>query len=144
MAIRKPRLKALRAKHGLKSQYVFCDPQGGKLRGDSFSRAVRSALKRACIDVKMPAHILRHTFASHFVMRGGALPSLQKILGHARIEMTMRYPHLAPDYLKKSIETMNGLTKLVDTQKSDEKVTFNGYKDSNVSIVSSNQEAVNV
>jgi site-specific recombinase XerD len=77
----------------------------------------------------MPAHILRHTFASHFVMRGGDLPSLKKILGHAKIEMTMRYAHLAPDYLKKSIETMNGLTG----QKSDEKVTFN---DENASIVS--------
>lgn len=41
-------------------------------------------------------HCLRHTFASHWVMRGGDLFKLQKILGHKSVEMTMRYAHLAP------------------------------------------------
>ena len=63
-------------------------------------------------------------------MRGGDLPSLKEILGHVKIEMTMRYAHLAPNYLKKSIETMNGLTG----QKSDEKVTSSHENVSDVSI----------
>lgn len=40
---------------------------------------------------------LRHTFASHWVMNGGDLFKLQKILGHKNVQMTMRYAHLAPD-----------------------------------------------
>lgn len=44
-------------------------------------------------------HVLRHTFASHFVMNGGNLRSLQLILGHSTLAMTMRYAHLAPDHL---------------------------------------------
>jgi integrase len=48
-------------------------------------------------------HILRHSFASHFVMNGGNILSLQKILGHADISMTMRYAHLAPDHLKDAV-----------------------------------------
>jgi integrase len=44
-------------------------------------------------------HVLRHTFASHFMMNGGNILALQKILGHKTLAMTMRYSHLAPDHL---------------------------------------------
>jgi len=46
-----------------------------------------------------PWHALRHTFASHYVMSGGNLLALQKILGHSKFEMTQIYSHLAPDYM---------------------------------------------
>ena len=46
-----------------------------------------------------PWHALRHTFASHFIMSGGNLLALQKILGHSDVKMTMIYAHLAPDFL---------------------------------------------
>lgn len=49
-------------------------------------------------------HILRHTFASHFVMKGGNLLTLQKILGHQSIVMTMRYAHLAPEHLNEAVK----------------------------------------
>jgi integrase len=42
-------------------------------------------------------HSLRHTFASHWVMNGGDIFRLQRILGHQNIMMTMRYAHLAPN-----------------------------------------------
>jgi len=42
-------------------------------------------------------HDLRHTFASQWVMKGGDLFKLQKILGHQSVQMTMRYAHLAVD-----------------------------------------------
>lgn len=46
-----------------------------------------------------PWHALRHTFSSHFIMSGGSLLSLQKILGHSDVKMTMIYAHLAPEFL---------------------------------------------
>ncbi len=49
-------------------------------------------------------HILRHTFASHFIMKGGNILVLQRILGHQSLNMTMRYAHLAPDHLKEALE----------------------------------------
>lgn len=49
-------------------------------------------------------HVLRHTFASHFMMNGGNILTLQKVLGHSSLEMTMRYAHLAPDYLEEVLE----------------------------------------
>jgi integrase len=51
-----------------------------------------------------PWHLLRHTFASHFVMNGGNILALQKILGHSDLKMTMIYAHLAPDYLEREMD----------------------------------------
>ena len=44
-------------------------------------------------------HILRHTFASHFIMNGGDILTLQRILGHSDLKMTMKYAHLSPSHL---------------------------------------------
>ena len=46
-----------------------------------------------------PWHALRHTFASHYIMNGGNLLALQKILGHSDVKTTLLYAHLAPDFL---------------------------------------------
>jgi len=49
-------------------------------------------------------HDLRHTFASRLVTRGVDIYTVAKLLGHQNIEMTERYAHLDPDYLKHSVE----------------------------------------
>lgn len=69
------------------------------------SQELRSAYAAAGIALpKRPWHILRHTFASHFVMSGGNLLALQRILGHGDVKMTTIYAHLAPDYLAAEVE----------------------------------------
>ncbi|WP_415878989.1 tyrosine-type recombinase/integrase [Methylomonas sp. TEB] len=55
-------------------------------------------------------HVLRHTFASHYMMNGGNILALQKILGHSTLNMTMKYAHLAPDYLKEILQINPALT----------------------------------
>jgi integrase len=64
-------------------------------------RLMQSTGLRAVI---RPWHQLRHTFASHFVMNGGNILALQKILGHSDLKMTMIYAHLAPDFLDGEME----------------------------------------
>lgn len=49
-------------------------------------------------------HVLRHTFASHFMMNGGNILVLQRILGHANIRETMRYAHFAPNHLEDAVK----------------------------------------
>ena len=71
--------------------------------------AFEAALDRAGI-AGFRFHDLRHTFASHFVMRGGSLADLKEILGHADIKTTMRYSHLSTTHLRASMERMEGLT----------------------------------
>jgi integrase len=61
----------------------------------------RRALAKTSIQLPkgQAAHSLRHTFASHFIQSGGNILTLQKILGHSSLAMTMRYAHLAQDHL---------------------------------------------
>ncbi|MFC1839070.1 site-specific integrase [Thermodesulfobacteriota bacterium] len=84
-------------------------PDNGKGHLKDVRTAYKSALDRAGID-DFRIHDLRHTFASHFVMKGGSLTTLQKILGHADIKMTMRYAHLSKEFAREEIQLMNGLT----------------------------------
>jgi len=64
---------------------------------DSFDYAIEMS------GVNLPpgqkTHVLRHTFASHCMTNGGSILSLQRVLGHASLNMTMRYAHPAPDHL---------------------------------------------
>lgn len=50
--------------------------------------------KRSGID-RLHAHLLRHTYATNWLMSGGDLFTLQVILGHSTLDMTRRYSHVA-------------------------------------------------
>jgi len=52
-------------------------------------------------------HDLRHTFASHFIMRTGNLPALQCILGHSTPVMTQRYAHLSNSHLRDNMARLD-------------------------------------
>ncbi len=77
-------------------------------RGPLFSscrKAFAQAIKRTGLTFPegQMTHILRHTFASHFMMNGGNILVLKQILGHADIKETMRYAHFAPEHLDDAI-----------------------------------------
>lgn len=99
--------KRIRKREGLRSKYVFT--YQGKPIADNVKNGFRSALKKADI-MEFRFHDLRHTFASHFVMRGGDLKTLQEILGHSDIKTTMRYSHLSKAHKAKAINLVCGLT----------------------------------
>lgn len=58
-------------------------------------------------------HVLRHTFASHFMMNGGNIIVLKDILGHSDIKTTMTYAHFSPSHLSDAV-TLNPLAKSGD------------------------------
>lgn len=66
---------------------------------------VRRVLKSVIPDLPdgQATHVMRHTFASHFMMNGGNILTLQKILGHSSIVQTMAYAHFSPDYLNDAV-----------------------------------------
>ncbi|MFC1891865.1 tyrosine-type recombinase/integrase [Thermodesulfobacteriota bacterium] len=112
-------LKEIRQNQGLTSEYVFTYGSRSVSRID---RAFRGALDRAGIrDFKF--HDLRHTFASHLVMRGASLKEVQELLGHKTMTMTLRYAHLSQEHKKKAVNLLNGLTGSVKPNMS-QNVTF--------------------
>jgi integrase/recombinase XerD len=73
-------------------EYVFIDNVGCKLT----ENAVKNVYKRLkqimnFRNVRLSAHTFRHTFAQRFLMAGGDVFSLQKMLRHKKLAMTERY-----------------------------------------------------
>ncbi|MEP7153941.1 MAG: site-specific integrase, partial [Nitrospira sp.] len=60
------------------------------------------ALKRANIE-GVTWRTLRHTFASRAVMAGVDIRTVQELMGHSTITMTMRYAHLSPAHLRTAV-----------------------------------------
>ncbi|WP_435101035.1 phage integrase [Arhodomonas sp. AD133] len=93
--------------------------QRGRLFTSCYA-AFRKAVDRAGLELPRGqcSHVLRHTFATHFMARGGSILVLQRILGHTDIRMTMRYAHFAPDHLREALH-LNPLAprrQFVDTR----------------------------
>ena len=88
-----------------KGLYTQIPKRSGKLFSNCYKEFV-GVLNKSGIELQkgQKSHILRHTFASHFVMNGGNILTLQKILGHSDIQVTMGYAHLAPDHLLDALD----------------------------------------
>jgi len=59
-------------------------------------------------------HDTRHTFASWYMMNGGDLYELAKILGHANIKMTERYAKLGKGHIASTGSTAREIWKLME------------------------------
>jgi len=83
-------------------------------------RSIRTAFELAVSEAKLDGpltfHDLRHHFASWFIMRGGRLEALQRILGHATLAMTMRYAHLGPDFVRQEMERTERMASAASVQ----------------------------
>jgi integrase len=77
----------------------------GMSRDTSCEHALPELLTAAgCRNLPRPWHLLRHSFASHFMQSGGNLLALSQILGHTDVKVTMIYAHLSSDFLDGQME----------------------------------------
>ncbi|MBV7598008.1 tyrosine-type recombinase/integrase [Aeromonas sp. sia0103] len=116
----------LRAEHVINQRAMFVETKNGRSRvvplsaeveqfisgvdkgllfPDADYTQIRLAIKAAKPQIPkgQALHILRHTYATHFMINGGNIIALQRILGHASIQQTMTYAHFAPDYLQDAV-----------------------------------------
>jgi len=106
------RVTFLKTKNGKKRTVPISAQLEKKVKEEASGKLFKVDYEKFCgvlrnvkpdIPPNQATHILRHTFASHFMMNGGNIIALQQILGHASIQQTMAYAHLAPDYLQNAV-----------------------------------------
>jgi len=97
-------LKELKPKEAKPTDFVFGDDPA--FLSQNLRKNLISIAKKAGIEDFTKIHSLRHTFASHLIMKGVDLPTVQRLLGHSDIQTTMIYAHLAPDHLVGAVEKL--------------------------------------
>jgi site-specific recombinase XerD len=84
---------------------LFRNMHDEPLRPYALREAFNGTLQRAGIS-DFHFHDLRHTFASRLVMAGVDLRTVQELMGHKTISMTLRYSHLSPDHKKSATNAL--------------------------------------
>ncbi len=94
-------------------EHVFLGKNGLPL--EDIKKAFLGAIKRAEI-TDFRFHDLRHTFGSQMVMQGVDIRTVQQIMGHKTIKMTMRYSHLSPEYVQEAMMRLDNAWTLYGHQ----------------------------
>lgn len=91
--------------------YLFCNLYGDKPDKKTFQEAIRSYNRKRGV-TKTSAHLFRHTFAKNWIMAGGDIFRLQKILGHSDLSVTKEYVSMFGTDLQIDFEKFNPLDRL--------------------------------
>jgi site-specific recombinase XerD len=82
-------------------QLIFATRHGRKLGRRNVLRDVKLLCRRLGVaPPERTLHAFRHTFALHYLRKGGSVFHLQKVLGHSTLEMTRRYANLLTEDLQ--------------------------------------------
>jgi integrase len=94
------------------AEQLFPPKRGAKGERQRVENSFESLLTLAEVE-NFRFHDLRHTFASWYMMNGGDLYELAKILGHSNIRMTERYAKLGKAHIARTGDTAREMWKLM-------------------------------
>lgn len=89
--------------------YLFEGNDGNVYSQRGAQWAVSQAVKKAGIIKEVSLHTLRHTYATHLLEQGVNILTIKELLGHAHIDTTMVYLHLARPSVKMAFSPMDTL-----------------------------------
>jgi len=92
--------------------WLFLGQKGQPYSDSSIREILWVAKKKAGITKRVYPHLLRHSFATHFIINGYTPLELQPLLGHSRLDTTMMYVHTAAQCL---LKVKSPLDNLVET-----------------------------
>ena len=84
-----------------KDGFIFLSNLSKKYDKRTIQLIVRNAAKKAGINKRATPHTLRHSFATHLLEAGADIRHIQKLLGHANLQTTQIYAHVANKDIKK-------------------------------------------
>ncbi|MDR1630692.1 MAG: tyrosine-type recombinase/integrase [Oscillospiraceae bacterium] len=103
---------------GTEEDYLFCNLHGGQLTRDGTTCLMGKYHKNRGVN-KTSIHSYRHTFAKKWILNGGDIFRLQKILGHSSLDMVRNYVEMFNEDLQKDFETFNPLDNFVKDKRAD-------------------------
>ncbi|KJR43932.1 Integrase, catalytic core, phage domain protein [Candidatus Magnetoovum chiemensis] len=70
----------------------------------SIRKALATASRNAGLNKKVTPNMMRHTFATHALLRGGDIMSIKDQMGHSDIKTTEKYLHSVDAYRRKTVD----------------------------------------
>ena len=91
----------------MKGVYVFPNETGqSALNANNFINRVWNPVRKRANLEDLHWHDLRHTFASRLIMAWVDLRTVQELIGHKMITMTLRYSHLSPTRQREAVQRL--------------------------------------
>lgn len=109
--LKKILIEYLKFRKGEPDDYLFCNENDDKkpLSNEAIKTVMARYNQRRGV-MKTSMHIYRNTFAKHWILAGGDLLRLQKILGHKNLDMVKEYAEMYGDDLKPNFDDYNPLS----------------------------------
>ena len=102
--------------HKSDEDFLFCNVFGQQLNKSTSYHMLYEYNKRRGVETT-GIHRYRHTFAKQWILNGGNVVSLSKMLGHSSLQITQNYINLLVSDVAKEVETINLLDKFAPPQK---------------------------
>ena len=104
-------IEYLKYRRGTDQDYLFCNQYGQPMTTDGLKQAVKRYNQSRGV-MKTSCHAFRHTFAKKYILAGGDMFRLQKILGHSSLDMVKEYVNMFAEDLQKDFDRFNPLDQL--------------------------------
>lgn len=107
-ALKQTLMLYLKAWNPSDEDYLLCNVYGKRLTDSGFKHQIakynisRGVTKTSC-------HLYRHTFSKHYIIAGGDIFRLQKLLGHSSLDMVRKYVNMYGNDLNDGFDNLNML-----------------------------------
>jgi len=102
-------------RHGKPEDFLFCSQFGKQFTRDGVQSAIQDYNSRRGVS-KTSIHLFRHTFAKKWILAGGDIFRLQKLLGHSSLDIVKEYVNIFGADLKEQYDAFNPLENVYRSQ----------------------------